>query len=193
MKDEDFFMDTFNNIPIKRMYMGSDSALYRITTITDFFSKRMDVFKKSGHAEALSKGWISLKGKYGGTYADLETASVLYSWCQGKKIINPFERHEDMFINGLNTLISGHVEKYISIGEIIREFQIGNYRVDLFIPSHRLVIEYDEQHHKYQKASDSEREKSIRRLLSSVKIIRVKKGSELNGYVKIMNYLMRDV
>ena len=46
--------------------------------------------------------------------------------------------------------------------EYIRQYQILNYKIDLFLPSYNLCIEYDEKEHKYKKQYDKERENSIK-------------------------------
>lgn len=44
-----------------------------------------------------------------------------------------------------------------------RQYVVGNYRLDGFIPELGLAVEYDEAHHKRQKDKDKERERAIQR------------------------------
>lgn len=64
------------------------------------------------------------------------------------------------------------------------------------------MVEYDENHHKYQKQADKEREIEIIKILESINdhdiseddylthFIRVQEGKEFEGIINIISYLM---
>lgn len=61
----------------------------------------------------------------------------------------------------------------------------NKYRIDFYSDELRLAIEYDEEHHKYNKSNDAIREKEIINELKC-EFIRVKKGYELDGLKNII-------
>lgn len=70
---------------------------------------------------------------------------------------------------------------------VIHQFSIGKYFIDFYIPEIRLAIEYDEEHHKYNrnKESDIERQEFLEKILKC-KFVRVKKGNEGSGIANIL-------
>lgn len=97
-------------------------------------------------------------------------------------------RPEDDFYN----LLSGILWNI----KIIRQYPICGFRVDFYIPSAGLFIEYDEEQHFSSKHRDADavRWSEIQsRLLSEFDnegvVIRVKKGDELKGIASIIGYL----
>ena len=81
-----------------------------------------------------------------------------------------------------------------------RQYNIdgGKYRLDFYLPN-ILIIEYDEDYHKYQKEQDEERIRYCRDWLATHEndyddgwrcpVIRVKKGEELQGLNRIIRHL----
>ena len=63
-----------------------------------------------------------------------------------------------------------------------RQFRVLRYAVDFYIPSHGVVIEYDEREHQrsFRKACDMRRQAEIEEALSA-KVVRVAEGNELGG------------
>lgn len=82
------------------------------------------------------------------------------------------------------------------------EKKVGKYKLDFYFPKFNLVVEYDENHHKYQKQADKEREIEIIKILESINdydiseddylthFIRVQEGKEFEGIINIISYLM---
>lgn len=77
-----------------------------------------------------------------------------------------------------------------------RQVKVLDYRLD-FVLADWLIVEYDEEHHLYQKEKDIEREKAIRDYLiynvedgARVPIIRVAKGKEYEGMQKILDRMI---
>lgn len=55
------------------------------------------------------------------------------------------------------------------------QFQVGNYRIDLYIPKYNIAIEIDEEEHKYKKDYDKIRQKYIEKQIHC-KFIRINEG-----------------
>lgn len=87
---------------------------------------------------------------------------------------------------------------------IIPQYKILNYRIDFFMPDLGLIIEYDEEQHKYQKDSDQSRSfvilNELKRMIEnnlpfyngymlkknpSFAVVRIDKGNEIDGIRKI--------
>lgn len=55
------------------------------------------------------------------------------------------------------------------------QFQVGNYRIDLYIPKYNIAIEIDEENHKYKKDYDKIRQKYIENQIHC-KFLRINEG-----------------
>lgn len=64
--------------------------------------------------------------------------------------------------------------------ESVGQYQVGNYRIDLYIPKFNLAIEIDEIEHKYKQDYDRKRQNCIENQIHC-KFIRVNEG-ESCGY-----------
>lgn len=94
--------------------------------------------------------------------------------------------------------------------KIISQYRILDYRIDFFMPDLHIIIEYDEEQHKYQKKNDGIRIKNILNELNRMvidgeplydgdasepnpwldgknifSVIRVEKGKEIDGLRRI--------
>ena len=96
-----------------------------------------------------------------------------------------------------------YYKKYKDCLNYETEFKILDYKVDFFFPDFLLIVEYDENAHKYQEADDLKRQYEIEDYLnkennndfweengSIVTIIRVKEGKEFKGVIEIISHLM---
>lgn len=63
-----------------------------------------------------------------------------------------------------------------------------NYRADLYFPNLNLIVEYDENDHKYQQDKDKQREIDISKQLKNINFIRVKEGEEYQGIIDILTF-----
>lgn len=105
------------------------------------------------------------------------------------------KRHEYIFGDMLNKITGFEWESQYSIDG-------GKYRLDFYLRD-ILIVEYDEEHHKYQKKQDEERIRYCRDWLAKhdekgnlkyddgwrCPVIRVKKGEELEGLNRIIRHL----
>lgn len=57
----------------------------------------------------------------------------------------------------------------------VEQYQVGNYRMDLYIPKYNTAIEIDEEEHKYKKDYDTIRQKYIEKQIHC-KFIRINEG-----------------
>ena len=104
-------------------------------------------------------------------------------------------RHEINFKDILYAMLSDYMT-------IKSQFPILQYKIDFFIPEMNLIIEYDEEQHKYFEDEDKIRENNIineflkweeiftdknENVSANIKIIRVKKGLEADGIKQIMH------
>ena len=90
------------------------------------------------------------------------------------------DRYEDEFYEMVTSIIPN---LYIE-----RQYYVGKYRVDFYIPTYNIILEYDEEQHDTEtnKKRDKERMDYIKNIFknnlkSYVKVIRIKKGKELDG------------
>lgn len=66
--------------------------------------------------------------------------------------------------------------------DYMEQFQVGNYRIDLYIPQYNLAIEIDEEEHKYKQDYDTIRQKYIEKQIHC-KFIRINEGESCGGVI----------
>jgi len=104
---------------------------------------------------------------------DAETLAIVKHQCQ-----------EGVLGEQLKNLLQG-------VCPIIPQFAVDGYRVDFYLPTISIVIEYDEQHHRQQPKKDSQRQKYIEDRLGC-KFIRVHNGYDFSLIAnKIMIALLK--
>lgn len=57
--------------------------------------------------------------------------------------------------------------------DMIEQFRVNSYMIDVYMPKFKLAIECDEYNHKFQKDKDDERERDIRKLIPDIQFIRL--------------------
>jgi len=77
------------------------------------------------------------------------------------------------------------------IHSFVHQFKIGKYLVDFYFPHAKLVVEYDENGHRFYK-NDNVRENNISKSKKVTRIIRVVEGKEFEGLNKILKYLLNN-
>lgn len=86
------------------------------------------------------------------------------------------------------------IEDFLNIIDIdyIEQYQVGDCRIDLYIPKYNIAIEIDEEEHKYKQEYDKIRQKYIEKQIHC-KFIRVNEGescgSVIARIIKKMNLL----
>lgn len=138
----------------------------------------------------------SSRGRYENDYLLDETGLNLLNFKFGFSLMSP--RFEIKFQNLLQELFLGL--------KIIHQYFINGYKLDFFIPDLNMIIEYDEDHHKYTSEQDHNRmniiidtmynmikmnkplyeeDTNLRKTLlknpNLFSVIRVKKGNEITG------------
>ena len=98
-----------------------------------------------------------------------------YSIC-GQPITMLTSREEHVFAEYLLSFIGDDTK-------VIRQFPVGKYRLDFYLPEHNLAIEYDEQHHVIgsNRKKDIKRQSVITSMLEChfIRVIPSKKGEAL--------------
>ncbi len=111
----------------------------------------------------------------------------------GINIQNVILRSENEFIKILQAILSGS-----GLSESIEtQFFVGKYKLDGYIKSHNMVIEYDEKYHNYTKEYDENREQYIIQNLTIKKdglaftpiIFRINEGQELKAIQLFTSFL----
>lgn len=64
----------------------------------------------------------------------------------------------------------------------VEQFQVDNYRIDLYIPKYNIAIEIDEAEHKYKQDYDCKRQNYIENKIHC-KFIRVKEGESCGSVI----------
>lgn len=98
-------------------------------------------------------------------------------------VVKELKRKEFDFGEQLKGLLQGlHI--------VQSQYKVLNYRIDFYIPSLNLAIEYDELHHETprNKSEDIFRQVQIEKLINC-HFIRVKENSELQGLNEIIKYM----
>lgn len=73
--------------------------------------------------------------------------------------------------------------------EYIPQYQVDNYRIDLYIPQYNIAIEIDEEEHKYKQNYDCKRQNYIENQIHC-KFIRVNEGESCGSVIaRIVNEL----
>lgn len=102
-----------------------------------------------------------------------------------KPVIHVANRFEISFINTLDDYLKNTFKNIKTFKQVCTKNM--KYRVDYMILPYNVIIEYDEEHHKYQFKNDLLREKYLNSL--GCKIIRVDKGKEGEGIAYISKYI----
>jgi len=108
------------------------------------------------------------------------------------------------FSNKLNIDISSKIYKCIETDtikcimeafngeEMIHQYKIAPYIVDLYFPKYKLIIECDETHHKYEIKNDKERENYIKEIID-VTFIRYDPYSKDFNIFKVINRIFTSI
>jgi len=119
----------------------------------------------------------------GGTWGDEGLVNLFELWLH-KKPINKYLSFESRFGQLLMGALKG-------VCPIEKQYKVGEYKIDWFIPMLSIAIEYDEEHHCYKKKEDGVRQKYIEEKLNC-SFIRVKIGHEIDGLSKIIKKVVKE-
>ena len=117
-------------------------------------------------------------------------ASTLYNQLskeidENSILITTQDRKESLFYFELETILKGIVK-------IEKQYQVGFYKIDYYIKSLNLAIEYDEYHHVSQSKKDKKRENIIKEKIGC-KFIRIKEGKESIALNKILKHFIKAI
>lgn len=73
--------------------------------------------------------------------------------------------------------------------DIITQFKVDKYKVDFYIPTFNVVVEYDEEGHKYKYKEDREREEKIKSILKCTFIRCDYRVSDIKNVMIILKHL----
>lgn len=76
--------------------------------------------------------------------------------------------------------------------DMILQFPVASYRIDLYFPKYKLAIECDEDRHRFQKTKDIERQTIIEELLGCT-FIRFEPQSETFSMFEVINKIYRHI
>ena len=99
-------------------------------------------------------------------------------------------REESYFFEDLFKVLNEIKEFDTIVNIAARQFKVGKYFVDCYIPNCSIAIEYDEDYHRreWQRKKDEQRDREIKEM--GISTIRVKKGKELEGIGQILNFIL---
>ena len=147
------------------------------------------IFKKSSYKNSqnkeqpqylLSEQGIKLLAM---RYKNLKNTNF-QTWLIENNIIKDFihtkTRFEVSFLNLLE-------EALLEIGVVgVRQHKVGTYRIDFYIPSFKIAIEYDEHQHRYTKDQDSIRQEFVTKELDC-KFVRCDyEDSDIKNVMKVL-------
>lgn len=73
--------------------------------------------------------------------------------------------------------------------DIVTQYKVDKYRVDFYIPKFNVVVEYDEEGHKYKHKKDKEREEEIKSILKCTFIRCDYRISDIKNVMIILKHL----
>jgi very-short-patch-repair endonuclease len=89
----------------------------------------------------------------------------------------------------LETEFISKLKKVFIDEEIILQYKVDKYFIDIYFPEYKLAIEYDEDRHKYQQKADKERQEYISDKLEC-SFIRINEDDcEYESFGKILKYI----
>lgn len=95
-----------------------------------------------------------------------------------------------------NDTLKNIIEAFIN-EEIILQYSVNNYRIDLYFPKYNLAIECDEEHHKKYLLSDKIREDNIKDVIKDCKFIRYSPYDKDFNIFKVINeiyiYIIKNI
>jgi very-short-patch-repair endonuclease len=178
------------------------------------FQRNNDRYKEGKHYFALT-GEELKEFKNRNNLTDLKFVSIMYLWTFDGCVIHAnslrnvpvkkiFEIADAFGINTKNLIIAGECSKEYQFDlllesivpdglKIEKQFSLGNYRIDFYLPSIQLVIEFDEEHHKQYAKYDDMRQTAITELLPNVSFIRVKESNIYEGLKQITNFIYNKI
>ena len=76
------------------------------------------------------------------------------------------------------------IEDFLNLMKIdyVDQYQVDNYKIDLYIPKYKIAIEIDEEEHKYKKDYDTIRQKYIEKQIHC-KFIRINEGESCGSAI----------
>jgi very-short-patch-repair endonuclease len=77
--------------------------------------------------------------------------------------------------------------------EMIKQYSVDKYFIDLYMPKNKLAIECDEHNHKFQEEKDREREKKIKELIPDIVFIRLNPDSDDFNVYHGLNMILRHI
>ena len=120
---------------------------------------------------------------------DKDVAMLIFQRDRLGSFIGTKNRKEIVFAETLREILENTGFFLNKNQTIIYQYPIGRYRLDLYIPSYFLAIEYDEKYHNNKSKEDKEREKEIKRIDKNINFIRIKEGHELEGIGEIIKHI----
>lgn len=91
---------------------------------------------------------------------DIVTRKNIYNWLTGEEFFNDISNKcpEREFIRILDTIIKSFIDEiedwrndYL---DYIEQYKVLNYKIDIFFKNAKIIVEYDEKYHDYQKEED---------------------------------------
>lgn len=105
----------------------------------------------------------------------------------GNKVITQLpQRKETVFMEELHRMLG-------ELGiELITQYPVNQYCLDGYIPSHNIMVEFDEQEHNYNKEQDAMREFNIKlKLPHGLKVVRIPEDAPIGtGLGMVMKELL---
>jgi very-short-patch-repair endonuclease len=82
--------------------------------------------------------------------------------------------------------ITDAIQEVFKGEQIISQFYVGGYFIDLYFPRYNLAIECDEQTHKYKQVKDTNRQQMIEQLIPDIRFMRFNPHKkDFNMYVEL--------
>lgn len=77
--------------------------------------------------------------------------------------------------------------------EMILQYHVVKYRIDLYFPRYKIAIECDEHHHKYQRHNDIERMNIIKEFIPNIEFIRYDPDDKDFNIYNVLNRIMKSI
>lgn len=75
--------------------------------------------------------------------------------------------------------------------EMILQYHVVKYRIDLYFPKYKIAIECDEHHHKFQRQNDIERMNNIKEIIPNIEFIRYDPDDKDFNIYNVLNRIFK--
>lgn len=172
------------NIHLRDLHLTGSSPIERVLQSEKVEGTRV-VRRRLKHVNLATAAAIALRARRYSEHESLLNLSQLHGIQVTEIRINAVKERD------FGQLLEGILE---GITPVHRQFRVGRYRIDFFLPDLSLAVEYDELHHftSIRTQADVQRQADIVRQ-KGFQFLRVRQGAEIDGLNAILKHLVDSI